>query len=1239
MGFYGNITNASKVQFVFDRTYSNRKIMDQSANQLDGDGVYIGRYVLVDYDRDIKKSNGYDTFLKGQAWDTEKIDNTTFYYFYTSVNKEPNNLILLNGEQSESEDSGRNNVYVRVGDIIYTEIDETPNNNKYDPIQYFYICTGSTTIGDKSNVALFKNVTNTSEIPYTVNYAIDTDKNAYGAGRGYDSTVWQKVYENNQEKYVMIAELNSVVPTFDLTVDAPTMTPLTPHFDTDSNNVYYKLHVQPQWGFRVAEAVDEKNRKTPSDQEVKWQTSSYDPSTGKFDEKEEKKEGAIYFNKPAFDPQIDEKRNSEDGIKKKQEDENFKENYLTISPTGISGQLYNNHNKIAGPKEPAKDIQELKINLPAIGDMMSDAWDIIHGPYRNNDKRQFDPDNENKYIGSLQGRLDSIDAIGENQIPIKRAIDGRLVGTKINGNNNKTVTNILKETLLKDSFETDDAWIQTKIDENIDNDNGNNGISIHHTFTSTPSSTSKVDKNDSSNNDITNTNYKMANLATENINSDQDEIKLYVPYVDKAGHVVGHNIETVTLPYGYKSIQTNGRGIDTSIANDGEMSDQDAIVANHTQDILTINSGNKWIRIDTDATNEKITLSHDVHAIDVAAYGHTNLNEEEGAAEEKNLTLYEWEYDNAGHITAKKEHTYTLPFGFKIIEVTNSDDINAPATNVDTNIVADATQDTLNIVASNKWIKLDTNTEDTVKLGHLLSEQTPITVGNEALSPQFGESFKIPRFTTDEAGHIIEASNQKITLQAGSYTPADEVSESTEVITSIGFNAATGDITSTKADSSTLKLASYSEGTSTDDVADGDTYNSAFAKLQNQINGLDYSENNATQIITAINQVDGLISVTRGDAGTLLLTGYELKESEGSDADLLATDNLKTAFSKLQRQIHVEEAVRAAAIDALDVPEIITEPYEVISAVSEADGKISAKKKKAGTLTLSDYSKPSSGSSISQSDSLNSALGKLEYKLDAEIKRVDDLDYTDPNTNATQIITKVTQADGKIEVSRSNAGTLLLTDYTIGTNGEKIASTDSINIAFAKLQTQINNVIGNEEIATNFDNIKKISDWLSANDSNADQVIDDIATLKGDASTTGSVQNQIKTAIEDLDSEKTAAAGNYISGIHIKDGKIDSIDETALPEISWDDVTNKPTNLVEDTDIVGMVTESSNFTYPAITDSTGAEISSANTAMTIALLFEKVAALEARIYALENPVTNETPEPTPEEGGEETPTE
>jgi hypothetical protein len=52
----------------------------------------------------------------------------------------------------------------------------------------------------------------------------------------------------------MVAELNTVVPTFDVTADAPSVVPIMPHFDTDSTNVYYKLHWQPQWGFRIKAA-------------------------------------------------------------------------------------------------------------------------------------------------------------------------------------------------------------------------------------------------------------------------------------------------------------------------------------------------------------------------------------------------------------------------------------------------------------------------------------------------------------------------------------------------------------------------------------------------------------------------------------------------------------------------------------------------------------------------------------------------------------------------------------------------------------------------------------------------------------------------------------------------------------------------------------------------------------------------------------------------------------------------
>ena len=47
MGFYGKVTNTSKTSFTFDRTYPNRYTMDKYAKT---DGVYVGRFVLIEYD-------------------------------------------------------------------------------------------------------------------------------------------------------------------------------------------------------------------------------------------------------------------------------------------------------------------------------------------------------------------------------------------------------------------------------------------------------------------------------------------------------------------------------------------------------------------------------------------------------------------------------------------------------------------------------------------------------------------------------------------------------------------------------------------------------------------------------------------------------------------------------------------------------------------------------------------------------------------------------------------------------------------------------------------------------------------------------------------------------------------------------------------------------------------------------------------------------------------------------------
>lgn len=356
MGFYGNITNINNSTFVFDRIYSNRQAMDQGARE--GDAVLIGRYVLIEYDEDPK------TYFS-QAYRKEGI-------FYLSPQCEEVTKILYAAPIEYSELKSKA-YYVTKDDLIYLE-----NNGTIE----YYKCTGG-----NNNVPIFSLVLNLAneEVKdnetFLINYLLDQKayKDKGGVGRGYDSTVWQKTYTENGEKYVMIAELNSVVPTFDLTVDAPTMTPIVPHFDADSTNVNYRLHVQPQWGFKVAHADPTKDDYVstagtfPSDEKAKYTKYKYDINSGITTDQTKEYQAAIYYNKEGF------KKNT-------RHYDTVNQDKISISPTGTSGEKYNTHNKTNPQETRAQiDTQELSIILPSLGNTISDVWDLIYGQKRNQD--------------------------------------------------------------------------------------------------------------------------------------------------------------------------------------------------------------------------------------------------------------------------------------------------------------------------------------------------------------------------------------------------------------------------------------------------------------------------------------------------------------------------------------------------------------------------------------------------------------------------------------------------------------------------------------------------------------------------------------------------------------------------------------------------------------------------------------------------------------------------------------
>ena len=474
MGFYGNIKNTSRTQFSFDKVYASRAEMDNMAAL---DGIYAGRFVLIEYDKAATLSffpigylkdgivytgipNTYETNvptyqlpqsvtdpITGKVtWPRSDnyvgpgtviripVENNFDYIYYTDTGietEEPRDIFLVTtNKQHKSTDldfvqtpkykydeDTKRLVTVKhpeSGDIL-THAVEYVETKVFNPTtsNIYGGSTGFPSEDMSSNEAL------SAYSNYIFNYNVD--RSQYGIARGYDSTVWQKVYENAAAKYVMVAELNSVVPTFDLAADAPTTVPMQPHFDTDSTNVYYKLHWQPQWGFRVKASDPDQltpellssgemklssyfstrsdEKEYPSDATTTWTNQIYNVNNGETSERvfitddgngtpswvrpedaaysdnHDKIPAAIYFNKAGFNP-------AKVVYSHDEEYRGWKNNLVTdeiaITPTGFSGHAYNVHGN-KGFTHKAQDTQELSIMLPSIGDSMAEIWDLIYG--------------------------------------------------------------------------------------------------------------------------------------------------------------------------------------------------------------------------------------------------------------------------------------------------------------------------------------------------------------------------------------------------------------------------------------------------------------------------------------------------------------------------------------------------------------------------------------------------------------------------------------------------------------------------------------------------------------------------------------------------------------------------------------------------------------------------------------------------------------------------------------------
>ena len=413
-----------------------------------------------------------------------------------------------------------------------------------------------------------------------------------------------------------------------------------------------------------------------------------------------------------------------------------------------------------------------------------------------------------------------------------------------------TLSNVTDKTLetYSTTGQTKEAdaerWVNIYTDQGVSDENFAPRIHIEHTLNHRAAPTTTYSDKNLVNPTLPN-GYTAAGL-NQNTN---DTLQLYTPIVDNMGHVIGKNTETVTLPYGFKTISTNGRN---SNDNTTTLAAQDNIVADNTQDILGINSGNEWVKIETNPNTDVITISHDVKNTS-SSTSSLNLSTETSGTTTFNIPTYS--FDGTNHYSSHDTKTLTMPNSYGKF---TGDTGNSEAT---------ATHDTFSITGDT-WVTTTVGT-DTISLAHSAAHDAvtismPAATPANAVEPQFGSTFILPDWTFDEKGHQKGISTHTVKIPQGSLTDAS--ANGADVITQLAFTASSGALSTTRTNVGTLKLTGYNEAQSNPLIAASDTINGAIKKLENVLDNSSISVN--TRISNEITTFKGLVNDSES-AGTV----------------------------------------------------------------------------------------------------------------------------------------------------------------------------------------------------------------------------------------------------------------------------------------------------------------------------------------------------------------------------------
>ena len=586
-----------------------------------------------------------------------------------------------------------------------------------------------------------------------------------------------------------------------------------------------------------------------------------------------------------------------------------------------------------------------------------------------------------------------------------------------------------------------DEWIDIKFDPNVDAPR----MIVTHEYNPIP---------------VNNTQHDM--------NGNGDTVSWPIYEYDDMGHMVGSAIHTETLPYNFKTIKVTNTEDDAvnapsiTIKSEGQ-------IADNTQDILTFSASNRWVKLDND-TEDTVKVGHLLSPF----IGETKPNHLYGLTQNEDHTkdtnalgdldkdnTFEvpcLQFDEAGHILEARTHTITLPELYNKFTVSAESDSVTDMNYIVGTITADNMNDTITLTPGNKWIHMavsgiaeaGTKDTDTIKIAHEVTafddgeanKEYGLTA-DETISDA-NNSFEIPAFKFDEAGHIRGARTHKLTLPFG-FTKFTSVLNSTD-----NKDKTEGTIAIITPDTmtDTLTLTEGNKWICIDGDAENDNF--TFSHYVNVFNeGSAETDLDNKQTFT----VQELVWDRAGHLTGSIKRTYTLQDGFKN----LAISNSGNA---------------SVSTNAIAVSDTLIANNQVDTATIDAGNRwltFVANGKK-----VSMYHASAGTASILKGDTTNQTpvFGSTFKVLSAGIDQAGHVSSLEEHTvqiplpslnndvvgGTASVLTKLSLEDttGAFSTEHKNVGELLITGYSVASNVESITETDSINSAFGKVQKALN---------------------------------------------------------------------------------------------------------------------------------------------------------------------------------------